>query len=80
MKIEILGPGCARCRATEDVVRKAVAELALAAEIEHVTDPVQFARRGVMLTPGVVVDGQMKSAGHVPSLEEAKEWFETKAA
>ena len=45
MKIEILGPGCSRCRATEELVRKALAELKLEAEIAHVSDPVQFARR-----------------------------------
>jgi len=75
MKIEILGPGCARCRATEEVVRKALAELGVEAHVEHVTDPVEFARRGVMLTPGVVIDGQVKSSGRVPALEEAKSWL-----
>jgi small redox-active disulfide protein 2 len=80
MKIEILGPGCARCRATEEVVRKAVAELKLDARVEHITDPVEFARRGVMLTPGVVIDGQVKSSGRVPALEEAKSWLAPRAA
>ena len=75
MRIEILGPGCARCRATEEVVRKALAELKLDARVEHVTDPVEFARRGVMLTPGVVIDGQVKSTGRVPRLDEAKSWL-----
>ena len=80
MKIEILGPGCTRCRATEDTVRKALAELKLEAEIAHITDPVQFARRRVLLTPGVVIDGQVKSSGRVPSLEEVKHWFTGQAA
>ncbi|HKZ52104.1 MAG TPA: thioredoxin family protein [Candidatus Acidoferrales bacterium] len=80
MRIEILGPGCARCRATEEVVRKALAELKLDAQVEHVTDPVEFARRGVMLTPGVVIDGQVKSSGRVPALEEAKSWLAPRAA
>lgn len=80
MKIEILGPGCARCRATEEVVRKALAELKLDARVEHLTDPVEFARRGVMLTPGVVIDGQVKSTGRVPALEEAKSWLAPRAA
>jgi small redox-active disulfide protein 2 len=75
MKIEILGPGCSRCRATEDIVRKALAELNLTAEVTHVTNPVEFARRQVLLTPGLVVDAQVKSSGRVPSLEEVKQWL-----
>jgi small redox-active disulfide protein 2 len=80
MKIEILGPGCARCRATEENVRKALAELKLEAEVEHITDPAQFARRGVMLTPGVIVDGQVASSGRVPSVEDVKGWLTRRPA
>jgi len=80
MKIEILGPGCARCRATEENVRKALAELKLEAEVEHITDPAQFVRRGVMLTPGVVVDGKVASSGRVPSVEDVKAWLTARAA
>ncbi len=80
MKIEILGPGCARCRATEETVRKALAELKLEAEVSHVTDPVEIGRRGVMLTPGVVLDGQVRSSGRVPSLEDVKSWLTPRAA
>jgi small redox-active disulfide protein 2 len=80
MKIEILGPGCARCRATEDVVRRALAELKLEAEVEHITDPVEFARRQVLLTPGVVIDGRVQSSGRVPGVDEVKGWLERRAA
>ena len=80
MRIEILGPGCARCRATEEVVRKALAEVGVEAQIEHITDPVEFARRGVMLTPGVVIDGQVKSSGRVPRLEDVKSWLAARVA
>jgi small redox-active disulfide protein 2 len=75
MKIEILGPGCSRCRATEEVVRRALSELHIEAELEHISNPVEFARRQVLLTPGVVVDGQVRSTGRVPSLEEVKGWL-----
>ncbi len=75
MKIEILGPCCSRCRATDETVRRALTELKLEAEVVHVTDPLQFARRQVLLTPGVVIDGQVKSSGRVPSLEEVKAWL-----
>lgn len=75
MKIEILGPGCARCRATEENVRKALAELHLEADVAHVTDVREFAKRGVMLTPGLVVDGKVVSTGRIPETSEIKTWL-----
>ncbi len=72
MRIEIFGTGCPKCQATEQIVRKALAELGLEAEVIHVNDPRKFAQYGVMLTPAVVIDGKLKMSGHVPSLEEIK--------
>ena len=80
MKIEILGPGCARCRATEDNVRKAVAELGLEAEVVHISDLLEISRRRVMLTPGLIMEGQLKSSGRVPEVAEIKEWLQTTPA
>ncbi|HEX9760908.1 MAG TPA: thioredoxin family protein [Candidatus Acidoferrales bacterium] len=80
MKIEILGPGCARCRATEDNVRKAIAELGVEAEIVHITDLLEISKRRVMLTPGVVIDGELKSSGRIPEVAAIKEWLQTAAA
>lgn len=80
MKIEILGPGCARCRATEANVRKALAELNLEAEVAHVTDVREFAKRGVMLTPGLIVDGKLRSSGKVPGVDEIRPWLQPDAA
>ena len=75
MKIEILGPGCARCRATEDNVRQALAELKAEAEVVHITDMLEIGRRRVMLTPGVVIDGQLRCSGRVPEVAEIKDWL-----
>jgi len=75
MKIEILGPGCARCRATEENVRQALAELKLDAEVLHVADVLEISRRRVLLTPGVIVDGEIKSTGRIPSVEDVKTWL-----
>jgi small redox-active disulfide protein 2 len=80
MKIEILGPGCARCRATEDNVRKALAELHVEADVVHVTDVREFAKRGVMLTPGVLIDGTLRSTGRIPSVEEIMQWLQADTA
>jgi small redox-active disulfide protein 2 len=72
MKIEILGTGCAKCKATEKVVRKAVEELGIQAEVVKIEDLQEIVDRGVMMTPAVVVDGEVKIVGHTPTVEEIK--------
>lgn len=72
MKIEILGPGCSKCRATEKNVKKAVEELGIQAEVVKVEDLQEIINRGVMITPAVIVDGKLKIEGHKPSVEEIK--------
>jgi len=72
MKIEILGTGCAKCKATEKVVRKAVEELGIQAEVIKVEDLQDIVNRGVMMTPAVIVDGEVKIVGHTPTLDEIK--------
>jgi small redox-active disulfide protein 2 len=72
MKIEVLGTGCAKCRATEKNVRKAVEELGIQAEVVKVEDLQDIINRGVMMTPAVVVDGEVKISGHQPTVDEIK--------
>jgi len=72
MKIEVVGPGCARCVTTEKNVREAVKELGIAAEISKVTNVAEFAKKGVMFTPAVIVDSQVKISGKIPTVEEIK--------
>lgn len=72
MKIEVLGTGCAKCRATEKNVRKAVEDLGIQAEVVKVEDLQDIINRGVMMTPAVVVDGEVKISGHQPTVEEIK--------
>lgn len=72
MKIQILGSGCARCRALAAVAEQAAQDMGLAYEIEKITDVARFADFGVMFTPALVVDGMLKASGKVPSLEEAR--------
>lgn len=72
MKIQIAGPGCWRCEATEKNVFNACAELNLAADISHVHDVKQFAALGVRFTPAVVVDGKIVVSGKVPTVAELK--------
>lgn len=72
MKIEVVGPGCARCVMTEKNVQEAVRQLGITAEIVKVTNVAEFARKGVMFTPGVIVDGQVKVSGKIPTVDELK--------
>lgn len=73
MKIEVLGPGCPKCKATEENVRKALTELGIEAEVEHIYDIKEYSKRGVMFTPALAIDGEVKVSGHVPSVEEIKQ-------
>ena len=77
MRIEILGPGCGRCHATERNVKLAVEQMHLSAEVDHIYDPKEFAKRGVLFTPAVMIDGVMKVSGKIPTVNEIKAWFET---
>jgi len=72
MKIEILGTGCPKCKATEKIVRQVVDELGKDAEVVKVEDLQEIVNRGVMMTPAVIVDGEVKIVGHIPSADEIK--------
>ncbi len=73
MKIEVLGTGCPKCRMLDAAVKKAVEELGLKdAVIEHITDIGKIIEYGVMSTPALVVDGEVKFSGRVPNAEEIK--------
>ncbi len=74
MDIKVLGPGCAKCQQTEKIVKEAVADAGVSAVVEKVTDIREIAGYGVFGTPAVVVDGNVKSVGKVPSKEDVKKW------
>ena len=75
MEIKVLGPGCPKCNQTEKIVKEAVAETGVAANVEKVTDIMEIAGYGVLGTPAVVVDGEVKSVGKVPKKEDVKAWL-----
>ena len=70
MKIEILGTGCAKCKALEKNTQEAVAKSGKFAQIEKVEDITKIMEYGVMSTPGLVVDGSVVSTGKLLSVEE----------
>ena len=72
MKIEVLGTGCQKCQALAASTATAVQALGLDCEVEKVTDIMEITARGVMMTPALVVDGEVKVSGRVPSPEEIK--------
>ena len=70
MEIKVLGPGCANCNKLEDATRKAVEKAGLDATIEKVSDLQEIMGYGVMSTPALVVDGELRLAGRVPSVDD----------
>lgn len=78
MKIEILGTGCPKCKKLNELAEEAVNELNLSAEIIKVTDINKIIDYGVMVTPALVIDGDVKVAGKIPSKQEIAEWVKKK--
>ncbi|MBK7770997.1 MAG: TM0996/MTH895 family glutaredoxin-like protein [bacterium] len=72
MEIRILGTGCPKCKKLEEETRHAVAELGLDCNIEKVTELKDIMSYGVMITPALVVDGEVRAAGKVPTREDIK--------
>ncbi|MEX1294723.1 MAG: thioredoxin family protein [Candidatus Limnocylindrales bacterium] len=75
VKIEVLGSGCANCQKLEANARDAVGMAGVEAEVVKVTDYAEIASRGVMNTPGLVIDGEVKSAGRIPTAGDIAEWL-----
>jgi len=71
-KLQILGTGCAKCKKLAANTEAAANELALDYELEKVTDINEILKFGVMMTPALAVDGEVKLVGKVPSAEEIK--------
>jgi small redox-active disulfide protein 2 len=75
MEIKVLGPGCPKCQQTEKVVREAIADAGVSADVEKVTDMMKIAGYGVFGTPAVVVDGEVKIVGKIPKKEDVLSWI-----
>jgi small redox-active disulfide protein 2 len=75
MDIKVLGPGCQKCQQTENIVKEAVAEAGIDANVEKVTDAMEIAGYGVFGTPAVVVDGEVKSVGKIPKKQDVIGWI-----
>ena len=78
MKIEILGMGCPKCKKLYENAQAAVKELNVQAEIVKVEDIQKIMDYGLMITPAILIDGEVKAAGRIPAPDEIKKWISVK--
>ena len=78
MKIEILGMGCPKCKKLYENAQAAVKELNVQAEIVKVEDIQKIIDYGLMSTPAIAIDGEIKAAGRIPAPDEIKKWIPVK--
>lgn len=75
MKVQVLGTGCAKCQKLYAEAETAIAESGVEAELEKVEKIDDIASFGVAMTPGLVVDGEVKSVGKIPNAKRIAEWL-----
>ena len=76
MNIKVLGTGCPKCIKLEELAKKAVNELNINADVEKVKDLDKIMDYGVMMTPGLVINEQVKIAGKIPTIDQIKTWIQ----
>lgn len=76
MKVQILGTGCAKCTKLYGEAEKAITEAGISAELEKVESIDEIATFGVTMTPGLVIDGEVKSVGKLPKAKKIAKWLE----
>jgi small redox-active disulfide protein 2 len=79
LTIKILGQGCASCDNLHKEVINTLAELNIAADVSHERNVAEFSKYGVAATPALVVNGEVKAAGRIPSSREIKNWLRAAA-
>ena len=75
-KIQILGTGCPKCRKLAEVTDKVAKESGIDYELTKVTDINEIMQFGVMMTPALVIDGEVKVVGKIPVPDEIKGWLQ----
>jgi small redox-active disulfide protein 2 len=76
MDIKVLGPGCARCHATDKLVREVVKELGINANVEYIQDMKKILEYPILTTPGLVINEEVVCSGRVPSKAEITKMIE----
>lgn len=77
MNITIVGTGCTKCKKLEEVVKEVVSEKGLDATVNKMTDINEIAQTGILMTPGLIIDGIVKLSGKVPSKIEVEKLIES---
>ncbi len=80
MEIRIYGAGCAKCRASHELIARVVEETSADVTVTKVEDLAEIAGKGILSTPGIEVDGEMKMIGKVPTRAEVLEWIGASAS
>ncbi len=80
VKVQVLGVGCTRCSALYDEAEAAIAEAGVEAELEKVVDLEAIASFGVVTMPGLVIDGEVRSAGAIPKAKKIAKWLRSTRA
>lgn len=75
VKVQVLGAGCSKCRTLEERVRQLIVTHQLHVELEKVSDLQEIMKYGIMTTPGLVINGEVKSAGTVPKDSQLLQWI-----
>jgi len=75
MQVKVLGTGCAKCNKLYDIAAKAIAESGVDADLSKVEKIDEIVAHGVLMTPGLVIDGQLKSAGKLPTVAQVTAWL-----
>ena len=76
IEIKVLGTGCPKCKRLEQIAAQAVAEAGVEATLLHVTNMEQIMAYPIMSTPGLVINEELKSSGHLPRKEEIVAWLQ----
>lgn len=75
MKIEVLGTGCAKCYKTADLIKEVISKTGVVAEVVKVENLTDIIKKGVMITPAVIVDGEIMIEGKIPTESQIKVWL-----
>ena len=79
LEVKILGPGCPNCEKLEQMVYKVMADSNIAGDVEHVRDMAEIANYGIVLTPALVINGEIKVSGRLPRESQMRQWLKQEA-
>jgi small redox-active disulfide protein 2 len=77
MDIRVLGTGCSKCKTLEAMVREVVQELGVQADVSKVAEIDKIMEYDIMMTPGLVINGDVVAAGKLPTKDQIKQWIES---